>query len=176
MLQLFEYIKGIFAFDPNSPLLFTHFQFWAFFAIVFASFSLLQSKTLLRNAYLFFVSLLFYYKTSGLFVGLLLAESGVEHHFCEQMKRGAEMITQSSRIECGLLFGGIGIDFTTDALNVIDDLAGGIMLSSLEDAMLDVVRHAVLIGQFMARARADHDTHIYDWRSGLAVHNLHPIG
>lgn len=72
MLQLFEYIKGIFAFDPNSPLLFTHFQFWAFFAIVFALFSLLQSKTLLRNAYLFFVSLLFYYKTSGLFVGLLL--------------------------------------------------------------------------------------------------------
>ena len=71
MLQLFEYIKGIFAFDPNSPLLFTHFQFWAFFAIVFALFSLLQSKTLLRNAYLFFVSLLFYYKTSGLFVGLL---------------------------------------------------------------------------------------------------------
>ena len=72
MLQLFEYIKGIFAFDPNSPLLFTHFQFWAIFAIVFALFSLLQSKTLLRNAYLFFVSLLFYYKTSGLFVGLLL--------------------------------------------------------------------------------------------------------
>lgn len=72
MLQLFKYIKGIFAFDPNSPLLFTHFQFWAFFAIVFALFSLLQSKTLLRNAYLFFVSLLFYYKTSGLFVGLLL--------------------------------------------------------------------------------------------------------
>ena len=72
MLQLFEYIKGIFAFDPNSPLLFTHFQFWAFFAIVFALFSLLQSKTLLRNAYLFFVSLLFYYKTSGLFVGLLV--------------------------------------------------------------------------------------------------------
>ena len=72
MLQLFEYIKGIFAFDPNSPLLFTHFQFWAFFAIVFALFALFQSRTLLRNAYLFFVSLLFYYKTSGLFVGLLL--------------------------------------------------------------------------------------------------------
>ena len=72
MLQLFEYIKGIFAFDPNSPLLFTHFQFWAFFAIVFALFALFQSRTLLRNAYLFFVSLLFYYKTSGLFVGLLV--------------------------------------------------------------------------------------------------------
>lgn len=72
MLQLFRYIESIFAFDPNSPLLFTQFQFWAFFAIVFALFALFKSKRLLRNTYLFFISLLFYYKTSGLFVGLLV--------------------------------------------------------------------------------------------------------
>lgn len=70
--QLFTYILNIFSFDPNSPLLFTQFQFWAFFAIVFAFFALFKDKRLLRNSYLFFVSLLFYYKTSGLFVGLLI--------------------------------------------------------------------------------------------------------
>ena len=70
--QLFTYILNIFSFDPNSPLLFTQFQFWAFFAIVFAFFALFKDKKLLRNSYLFFVSLLFYYKTSGLFVGLLI--------------------------------------------------------------------------------------------------------
>ncbi|MCF0180432.1 MAG: MBOAT family protein, partial [Bacteroidales bacterium] len=63
---------NIFAFDPNSPLLFTQFQFWAFFAIVFSLFALFKDRKLLRNSYLFFVSLLFYYKTSGLFVGLLI--------------------------------------------------------------------------------------------------------
>jgi len=72
LFQLFKYVKSIFAFDPNSPLLFTQFQFWAFFAIVFAFFALFKSKRLLRNTYLFFISLLFYYKTSGLFVGLLI--------------------------------------------------------------------------------------------------------
>lgn len=72
MVQLFKYIGSIFSFDPNSPLLFTQFQFWAFFAIVFALFALFKSKRLLRNSYLFFISLLFYYKTSGLFVGLLV--------------------------------------------------------------------------------------------------------
>lgn len=72
MVQLFKYIGSIFSFDPNSPLLFTQFQFWAFFAIVFALFALFKSKRLLRNTYLFFISLLFYYKTSGLFVGLLI--------------------------------------------------------------------------------------------------------
>ena len=70
--QLVKYILNIFAFDPNSPLLFTQFQFWAFFAIVFSLFALFKDRKLLRNSYLFFVSLLFYYKTSGLFVGLLI--------------------------------------------------------------------------------------------------------
>ena len=70
--NLIEYIKSLFAFDANSPLLFTQFQFWTFFALVFAAFACLKSKRLLRNSYLFFISLFFYYKTSGLFVGLLL--------------------------------------------------------------------------------------------------------
>ncbi|MCF0196814.1 MAG: MBOAT family protein [Bacteroidaceae bacterium] len=70
--DLLNYILGIFAFDPHSPLLFTQFHFWAFFSIVFAGFALLQSRRLLRVGYLLFVSLLFYYKTSGLFVGLLM--------------------------------------------------------------------------------------------------------
>ncbi len=73
ILQLFwGYLQHVFSFDPNSPLLFTQFQFWAFFALVFALFALTGSRPLLRNSYLFFVSLLFYYKTSGFFVGLLI--------------------------------------------------------------------------------------------------------
>ena len=72
LLVLWHYIESVFSFDPNSPLLFTQFQFWAFFAIVFAVFALFRNKRLLRNTYLFFVSVLFYYKTSGLFFGLLL--------------------------------------------------------------------------------------------------------
>ncbi len=69
---MIDLLKDIFAFDPNSPLLFTQFYFWAFFAIVYAGFSLLHSRRLLRNTYLLFVSLFFYYKTCGLFVLILL--------------------------------------------------------------------------------------------------------
>lgn len=69
---LIKYLLGVFSFNPNSPLLFTQFHFWAFFAIVFAFFALTRNRHLMRNCYLFFVSLLFYYKTSGLFVGLLV--------------------------------------------------------------------------------------------------------
>ena len=65
-------MERIFSFDPNSPLLFTQFYFWAFFALVYAVFALIGDRRLLRNSFLFFVSLFFYFKTSGLSVLILV--------------------------------------------------------------------------------------------------------
>lgn len=62
----------IFKFSEAFPLIFTQANFWIFFAVVYFVFALIFKKIPLRNAYLFFVSLFFYYKTSGLFVGLLI--------------------------------------------------------------------------------------------------------
>lgn len=76
-----DILHHIFAFDPNSPLLFTQFYFWAFFAVVYTIFTLIhignqqrhvRARLLLRNAFLFIVSAFFYYKTSGLFLLILL--------------------------------------------------------------------------------------------------------
>lgn len=65
-------MEKIFSFDPNSPLLFTQFYFWAFLAVVFMIFTLIGNKRLLRNAFLFLVSVFFYFKTSGLSLLILL--------------------------------------------------------------------------------------------------------
>ena len=67
-----DFLVNLFSFDQAHPLLFTQFYFWAFFALVFAVFSLFHSKALLRNGYLFACSLFFYYKTSGVFLALLV--------------------------------------------------------------------------------------------------------
>ena len=67
-----DFLKDVFSFDKAHPLLFTQFYFWAFFAVVFAFFSIFRNKCLLRNTFLFFVSLFFYYKTSGLFTLILI--------------------------------------------------------------------------------------------------------
>lgn len=67
-----DFFGALFSFDQAHPLLFTQFYFWAFFALVFAVFSLFHSKVLLRNGFLFAASLFFYYKTSGVFLALLL--------------------------------------------------------------------------------------------------------
>jgi len=63
---------SIFAYDPSSPLVFTQFYFWAFFGVVYAIFALVGKRRHMRNAFLFFTSLFFYYKTSGLSILILL--------------------------------------------------------------------------------------------------------
>lgn len=72
MDTLINFLKDTFSFDPQSPLLFTQHYFWIFFLFVFAVFSLLHNKVLLRNTFLFFVSVFFYYKTSGWFTLILV--------------------------------------------------------------------------------------------------------
>lgn len=73
------FLTSIFSFNEQYPLLFTQFNFWAFFALVFAVFSLFHSKRLLRNGFLFFASIFFYYKTSGLFVLILIFDTILDY-------------------------------------------------------------------------------------------------
>ena len=111
-----ELITKIFAFDPNSPLLFTQLQFWVFFAFVFAGFTLITSRPFrwqqaLRNAYLFLVSLFFYFKTSGYFVGLLVLVTCTDYLIARGIFRQREkarwraraLLSLSVCIDLGLL-------------------------------------------------------------------------
>ena len=65
-------LRDIFSFSEDFPLIFTQANFWIFFAVIYFLYSLVYRKKGLRSAYLFAISLLFYYKTSGLFIGILL--------------------------------------------------------------------------------------------------------
>jgi len=71
-----EFLRHIFAFDSDSPLLFTQLYFWVFLVLAYLGFALVLGKmnrqrTHLRNIYLMFVSWFFYYKTSGNFLAIL---------------------------------------------------------------------------------------------------------
>ena len=81
-----DFFSHIFGFNSESPLLFTQFYFWAFFALVYAVFAMIMEfrpishslkeassiRLHLRNIFLMAVSWFFYYKTSGLFLLILL--------------------------------------------------------------------------------------------------------
>ena len=125
MDQILSFLKQIFIFEENTPLLFTQFYFWAFFALVFAVFSMMHSKRLLRNSFLFFVSLFFYYKTSGLFVLILLFVTCSDFFIAKRLHKTESEIGRkawlalSATIDLSLLFYFKYAYFLTDIVNNI---------------------------------------------------------
>ena len=101
-----NFLHHILAFDADSPLLFTQFYFWAFFALVFAVFTLIMGATPdklgnkklhMRNVYLLFVSWFFYYKTSGLFL-LILAFVTMSDFFIARQIKNSQISNNKSQI------------------------------------------------------------------------------
>ena len=126
----------ILAFDENSPLLFTQFYFWAFFALVFAVFSLIMGavpdklgnkKLHLRNIYLLFVSWFFYYKTSGLFLLILAFVTISDWLIAGRIKANSQkpiakvLLALSVTIDLGLL---AYFKYAYFFTNMINDLFG----------------------------------------------------
>jgi D-alanyl-lipoteichoic acid acyltransferase DltB (MBOAT superfamily) len=66
---------------PNAPFLFTGMNFWVFFVFVLAVYAMVFRKKKLRNAFLFAVSLFFYYKSAGYFFVLLLFSTVTDYSF-----------------------------------------------------------------------------------------------
>lgn len=67
-----EKILNLIKYNPEEPLIFTTGLFLAMFVIFAFFYQFMRKTTTLRIVYITLFSLFFYYKTSGLFVGLLL--------------------------------------------------------------------------------------------------------
>ncbi|MEN8249411.1 MAG: MBOAT family O-acyltransferase [Bacteroidota bacterium] len=72
---MIDWLKDILLYDESTPLLFTRLYFWGFFAIVLVVYSIVYRNKAVRNAYIFLISLFFYYKTSGFFVSILIVST-----------------------------------------------------------------------------------------------------
>ena len=75
------------SYQADSPLIFTQVFFWIFFAVVLIGYSVVYPHQRWRNTYLFVISLFFYYKTSGLFVLLLLFSTVTDYLIAKKMDR-----------------------------------------------------------------------------------------
>jgi alginate O-acetyltransferase complex protein AlgI len=72
-------LSGIFRYEPDRPMIFTTGGFWLFFLFVLAGYSLVYRKLMIRNFYLFLISLFFYYKAGGLFLLTLIFVTVVDY-------------------------------------------------------------------------------------------------
>jgi D-alanyl-lipoteichoic acid acyltransferase DltB (MBOAT superfamily) len=73
-----DQLKQVFLFNADSPLIFTRLYFWGFFLVILLFYSFIYKQKAARNAYLFLVSLFFYYKTGGLFLFILVFSTCVD--------------------------------------------------------------------------------------------------
>ena len=69
----------LFNYNPDKPFVFTSAAFWIFFLLVLAGYSLVYKKLLIRNLYLFLISLFFYYKAGGLFLFILIFVTVIDY-------------------------------------------------------------------------------------------------
>lgn len=118
-------LQEIFTFSEAFPLIFTQASFWIFFAIIYLGFALVYSRKNIRNAYLLLVSLFFYYKTSGVFVGLLvfttLTNYGIGWWIFKSRTKTLKLALLSLSVTLNLLILGYFkyAYFITDSINYI---------------------------------------------------------
>ena len=89
-----ERIYHIFSFNELKPLIFTQLDFWLFFIFVMLVFSFLHKKLLTRSIFLSVVSIFFYYKTSGIYVTLLIVSLFANYFLGNRIEKAK---TNSSR-------------------------------------------------------------------------------
>jgi D-alanyl-lipoteichoic acid acyltransferase DltB (MBOAT superfamily) len=89
-----KFLADIFLYNPQKPLLFTQFFFWAFLAVLMFFYSFIYQKNTWRNSYLFVLSLFFYYKSGGYFFSLLVFSTLVDFFIGREIFRAKNKSTK----------------------------------------------------------------------------------
>ncbi len=122
MLNWLQYIFG-YSTDPAHAFFFNRYDFWLFFTVMYAIFTLVYKKTRIRNIYLTLFSLFFYYKSGGLYFLLLIFSTLVDYNIgrliygSDNEKRRKYLLAASVIINLGVLAYFKYAGFFIDSLN-----------------------------------------------------------
>ncbi len=94
----------VFSFNELKPLIFTQLDFWLFFILVMLVFSFLHKKLLTRSIFLTVVSVFFYFKTSGIYVILLIVSLFVNYFFGNGIANTKNSISKKIQLTFAILF------------------------------------------------------------------------
>ncbi|GHT10075.1 alginate O-acetyltransferase [Bacteroidia bacterium] len=87
-MSFWETIQSALLYNENSVLLFTHFSFWIFFAMLLVGYTFVYNKnSLLKSAYLLIFSIFFYYKASGFYFLLLIFITLVNYYIAHAIHK-----------------------------------------------------------------------------------------
>lgn len=100
---MIDQLRQIFLFNPDAPLIFTRLYFWIFLLVVLVFYSLLYTRKPARNAYLWLVSLFFYYKTGGLFLIILIFSTVVDFFLGQAIYHARSQAAKKSWLSLSLV-------------------------------------------------------------------------
>ena len=78
--KFFEWLIAPFTNTGEHPMIFTEYPFWLFFLFFLMGYGFIYKHLKLRSAFLFLVSIYFYYKTSGFFFSILLFSTIIDYY------------------------------------------------------------------------------------------------
>ncbi|HRY83991.1 MAG TPA: MBOAT family O-acyltransferase [Candidatus Cloacimonadota bacterium] len=123
-----DWFLNILAYNPKQPLLFNSSFFLFFFLVIMIFYPLLAGRIKTRTWYLMLFSLYFYYKTSGVFVLLLLVTSGVNFLLGAQIHRSSTPTGRKLLMWLSVLWnlGSLGYyKYSNFLIDTINQIAGG---------------------------------------------------
>jgi len=102
---VYDLIKSIFSYSSESPLIFTRYSFWIFYAVVLLGYSFLYKNPnrTIRAGYLFLFSLFFYYKSSGFFFFILIISTITDYYIGKGIFNASKEITKKLLIALSLI-------------------------------------------------------------------------
>lgn len=123
LLRILDVLK----YDMGNPLLFNSSFFLFFFIVILLFYPFIVKKVQFRTWFLLLASLYFYYKTSGLFVLLLIATAGINYALGAMIYRSERKGTRLSLLLLSLIWnlGTLGYyKYTNFIFNTINSLSG----------------------------------------------------
>jgi len=148
---LIDKLINIFVYSPAEPLIFTRFYFWVFFSIVLAGYSVLYKKQKPRTAYLFLISLFFYYKSSGVYFVLLLLSTIFDFYIGNQIFKAESRLKKKILLISSLVLNLFVLSYFKYSGFFIDSI------NQVFNTSFHVVNHFNLIANLMTGNHLDID-------------------
>lgn len=99
---MIERIQQIFFSADKSALIFTGLDFWIFFLFIYSCFAFVQQIKALRNVFLMAVSWFFYYKTNGIFLGLLIFSTIISYGTANLLSQLEDTVQRKVILGCSI--------------------------------------------------------------------------
>lgn len=146
-----EFLRDIFLYSQEKPLLFTRLYFWVFLGIVLTIYSVVYKQKSVRHAYLFLVSLFFYYKSSGFYFSLLVISTLVDFFIGHGIYRSDTKLKKRLLVALSVSVNLFVLSYFKYAYFFVDTF------NAIFGTSVEVVNHFAMLGNALTGAHFDID-------------------